>query len=270
MNPEPDYRLKHFGAQRFRGLRGALVQRLGAEFPRLGGPRILELCAEMIMEIIEAHLAPRERLGHGQVLWNAVDLDERPRRNIRGAKVRTRPVILTLHDPSDVQDCLTNPRGDAHWNSLRCKRARRLCTEAHAQGALLSNVDLSLLLCFADDKIGGMLSRWESEHDQIVARRANLHDLGSGVTHKAIICRKRHLEGKDPAQVARETWHSLAAVDRYLSQYDRVRHCRHEGMDEQKTAHILGCSVRLVREYLKIDDDINEARSGPSSPSSES
>jgi hypothetical protein len=260
MNPNPDYRLKHFGSQRTRTLQGALVQRLGSEFPRLGGARILELCAQMIMEIIDDHFAPRERLAHGQVIWNAVDLEERPRRHCTGVLIRTRPVILTLHDPSDVEDCLVQPRGKAHWNALRRKRAIRLCREAHAQGGLLSNVDLSLLLSWDDCWIGQQLSAWEKEHDELVPRRANLHDLGSGVTHKRIICRKRHLEGKDPAQVARETWHSLQAVDRYLGAYDRVRHCLQQGMTTEQTAHLLSCSIALVREYIKIDEEISEAR----------
>ena len=102
MNPNPDYRLKHYGAQRFRNLQGALVQRLGSEFPRLGGPRILGLCAQMIMEVVDEHLPARERLAHGQIIWQAIDLDERPRRNRTGAQTRTRAVVLTLHDPSDV------------------------------------------------------------------------------------------------------------------------------------------------------------------------
>lgn len=267
MNPNPDYRLKHYGAQRFRNLQGALAQRLGSEFPRLGGPRILGLCARMIMEVVDEHLPACERLAHGQIIWQAIDLDERPRRNRTGAQTRTRAVVLTLHDPGDVDDCLEQPRNQAHWRALCRKRAVRMCREAHAQGALLSNVDLSLLLGAPDCLIAGLLCDWEREHGQLVARRANLHDVGSGVTHKRIICRKRHLEGKDPAQVARETRHSQQAVDRYLGQYDRVRHCRQQGMDTLQTAHILGCSPALVGEYLKIDDEINAARACPPSTS---
>ena len=58
--------------------------------------------------------------------------------------------------------------------------------------------------------------------------------------------------------VARETYNSLEAVDRYLGQYDRVRHCRLQGLTPEQTAHALGCSVRLVNEYLAIDDLLEE------------
>lgn len=267
MIPNPDSHAKHYGPQRARSLHSALAQRLGAEFPRLGGPRILDLCARMIMEIIDAHYPLRERCGHGQIIWNAIAIEERPSRGQTAAQTLTRPVILNLHHPDDVADCVQRPRVHGHWSALRLKRALRLSREAHEQGALLSNVDLSLILTCADNTVATQLSDWEDEHAQIVPRRTTLHDVGTGVTHKRIICRKRHLEGKDPSQVARETWHSLESVDRYLGQYDRVRHCRQQGMNEAESAHILTCTRRLVKEYLQIDDEINLARqsAGPQS-----
>ncbi len=260
MIPNPNSPAKHYGPQRARTLHSALAQRLGAEFPRLGGPRILDLCARMIMEIIDAHYPLRERCGHGQIIWNAIAIEERPYRGQSAAETLTRPVILTLNHPEDIADCIERPRDRSHWSALRLKRALRLSREAHEQGALLSNVDLSLMLTCADNTVATQLSDWEDQHAQIVPRRTTLHDVGTGVTHKRIICRKRHLEGKDPSQVARETWHSLEAVDRYLGQYDRVRHCRQQGMNEAQSAHILNCTPGLVKEYLQIDDEINHAR----------
>jgi hypothetical protein len=85
-----------------------------------------------------------------------------------------------------------------------------------------------------------------------------LHDVGTGLTHKRVICWKRYAEGKEPEQVGRETYHSLEAVDRYLGQYDRVRHCHLQGMTPSQTAEILNCSVRLVEEYLKIDQQLQD------------
>ena len=69
--------------------------------------------------------------------------------------------------------------------------------------------------------------------------------------------------------VARETYHSLEAVDRYLGQYDRVRHCRLQGLSPEQTAHALGCSLALVQEYLVIDDLLEKSRAGPGRPRSE-
>ena len=45
----------------------------------------------------------------------------------------------------------------------------------------------------------------------------------------------------------------LEAVDRYLGQFDRVRHCQLQGLSAIETAHILNCGVTLVKAYLQID-----------------
>ncbi len=93
----------------------------------------------------------------------------------------------------------------------------------------------------------------------LVPRRATVHDVGSGLTHKRIICRKRYLEGKSSDEIARETYHSLEAVDRYLGTYDRVRHCHLEGLAPGAIAYTLNCSLSLVQEYLAINQEL-EAR----------
>lgn len=81
-------------------------------------------------------------------------------------------------------------------------------------------------------------------------------DRSSIGLEKCAICHKRYVEGKSPDQVARETYHSLDAVDRYLGQFDRVRHCRRQGLSAQETAHILNCGVLLVETYLEIDNEL--------------
>lgn len=203
------------------------------------------------------HIVASERIGHGQILWSAIDVNDPPHRKQTAADTRMTPVILNLFHPDELTAIMDRSQT---WTEIRRMRMVRLCNEAHTQGGLLSGVDLSLLLGAPDSTIGTTLAQHEKQTNTVIPRRATVHDMGSGVTHKRIICRKRFLEGKDPQQVARETHHTLEAVDRYLGQYDRVRHCRQQGMSSVQTAHLLSCSERLVREYLEIDDQINEAR----------
>lgn len=49
----------------------------------------------------------------------------------------------------------------------------------------------------------------------------------------------------------------MEAVDRYLGQFDRVRHCRKQGMSVFETAFTLNCGRALVEEYLRIDDELS-------------
>jgi len=117
-------------------------------------------------------------------------------------------------------------------------------------------LDLSELINMNDSWIGRILVRYERQNGTIVPRRATIHDVGTGLSHKWIICRKRYVDGKSPDQVARETYHSLDAVDRYLGQFDRVRHCHLQGLNAAETAHILNCGVSLVETYLQIDKEL--------------
>ena len=252
MGRRVDYVRKKYAPLLDKTLQNALAHRIGKEFPRIGGRRIRQLCAEMILEVVTHHLRPREHLRHGQVLWAAVHRDHPLRYHQRIADSELVPVVLDLSVSEDIESRLAR---HSPAEILRHK-AVRLCEQAYQQKGLLSNCDLAELLGVNDSRIATVLGRHERETNQPVPRRATLHDVGTSLTHKRIICRKRYAEGKDVPQIARETYHSIESVDRYLGQYDRVRHCRLEGLNPAETAHALDCSVWLVQEYLAIDREL--------------
>lgn len=257
MGSQLDSRHKKFTPLKAKTLKNALVHRLREDFPRLGGPRILDLCAEMILEVVHDHLRPQDHLTHGQLLWLAVSINDPPRRQ-RIADTDLIPVVLDLSDNEDIDRWLERaPRGERHLH-----KALRLCRQAHQQGGLLSNCDLAEILNLSDTRISALLASHEKQTQQVVPRRATLHDVGTALTHKRIICHKRYAEGKQAHQIARETRHSLEAVDRYLGQFDRVRHCRLQGLSPADTAFALGCSLSLIHEYLVIDGELEELENG--------
>jgi hypothetical protein len=256
MSSQPDFTRKKFGPLRDKTLKNAIAHRVSTQFPRIGGPRICGLCADMILEVVFKHMRPRDHVKHGQVLWMAVAVDDPPRQRRRIVNTKLVPVILDISTAEDVQrriDRVPAPQRLLH-------KARRMCEQAHEQGGLLSNCDIAEMLHADASSIGKLLAEYEDRTNKLVPRRATLHDVGSGLTHKRIICWKRYIEGKNPETVARETYHCLEAVDRYLGQYDRVRHCRLQGLTPEQTAHTLNCSVALVREYLDIDDLLEKSR----------
>jgi hypothetical protein len=252
MGKPVDYVRKKFAPLLEKTLQNALAHRIAKEFPRIGGPRIQQLCAELILEVVFQHLRSHEHVAHGQVLWMAVATESRPRHRQRIADCDLIPVLLDLSTAEDVQMRLGRVRPGER---LR-EKAVRLSHQAHLQGGLLSNCDLAELLNTSDSAVAKALAEHERVTGKIVPRRATLHDVGTGLTHKRIICQKRFVEGKEPHVIAQETYHSLEAVDRYLGQYDRVRHCRLQGMTAQEIAMALDCSISLVNEYLHIDQEL--------------
>ena len=55
----------------------------------------------------------------------------------------------------------------------------------------------------SDTAIARVLTGHERLTNTVVPRRATVHDVGTGLTHKRIICWKRYAEGKEPHLVAR-------------------------------------------------------------------
>ena len=252
MSLPASYAKKHFDSQKRRSLGSAIGQRIAEEFPRIGGPRMQQLCAELVMEVIGHHVRPLEQVRHGQVLWAAISRDCPPGHNTYIGQQHLVPVILNLSCPSDIELRLA-----AKPNSqVLVQRCVRLCEQAYEQGAVLSGTDLGELLSVSVGKVAQMLSAYEQSSGKIVPRRATVHDVGSGMTHKRIICLKRYAEGKSSEQIARETYHSVEAVDRYLGQFDRVRCCLQDGMSVEQIAFILRCTERLVRQYVEIDNEL--------------
>lgn len=252
MGAKADVVRKKYGPLARKGLESALLNCLARDFPQLGGMRMLRLAAARILEVVFEHLQQRETVRHGQVLWTGIALADKPGWRKPLEQMKWVPLVLDLVVAEDVEAIVA--RQPASERLLR--RCLRLCRQAHEQGALLSNCDLAVLLGIRDSTISKTLAAHERETASLVPRRATLHDVGSGVTHKRLICWKRHGEGKTSDQIARETYHSLEAVDRYLGQYNRVAECRRQGFNPERTAYLLNCGVGLVKEYWSLVEEL--------------
>jgi hypothetical protein len=234
----------------------SLSQCLHEQFPRIGGPRIRKLCAEMILDTLDGHLVPQGRLSHGQVLWMATAEDDPPRRYRKASETKMVPVILDLSTHEDIEARIVRVKPGQRLLA----KSLRLCRQAHQQGGVLSNSDLAELLSGDSSAIGSLIAEHERKNNCVIPRRATIHDVGTGVTHKRIICRKRYVEGKPVHIIAKETCHTRESIDRYLGMFSRVRQCRHEGLSTQQISFTLDCSKTLVQEYFGIDDELKNLK----------
>lgn len=252
MGAKADFVRKKYGPLARKTLPSALLSCLARDFPQLGGERMLRAATERILEVIFGHIRSREAVRHGQVLWMGIATEDRPGWRKPLSQMQLVPLLLELVTGDDIEAILNREKA----NERLLRRCLRLCRQAHKQGGLLSNCDLAVLLGSSDSRIAQLLAGYERRNECLVPRRATLHDVGSGLTHKRLICWKRYGEGKTSEQVARETYHSIEAVDRYLGQFDRVRHCRRQELSEEETAYVLSCSRALVAEYRSIDEQL--------------
>jgi hypothetical protein len=210
----PSYNHKHYHSAHSRFLPTLLAEFFQRELPRFG-PLLSQRLADEVVRITEAVWPPRSRLQPGQLLWNVVDKNTRA----DSPKRRLIPVILNLIHPEDIAGL---EKGASPVLVFRQGLAR-LFREAHAQGGLLSTRDAALIFHRDNRDISTARQLYETQHDCLLPHPGNLQDMGSTISHKALVVRKVLLERKDPAAVAHEINHSQKAVDHYLSDYHRVK-----------------------------------------------
>jgi len=96
MGRQVDYIRSRFGPLKDKTLKNALMHEISSEFPRIGGTRVVELCADMLLNVMSDHLHPREHMTHGQILWTGISVDDPPRRNKRTRDAVLVPALLDL------------------------------------------------------------------------------------------------------------------------------------------------------------------------------
>ena len=191
---------------------------------------------------------PEERLlRYGQLVWMAVPIDEYPEKGKPIVKTRMKPIILTYVATEDVESF----RDGFTSRELRIKRLVRWCHQAYDQGALLTQLDLAVLLNVCDAVVSDYVNQWQKTTGEILPTRGNIHDLSGAITHKKEIV-TLYLQGYLTPSIAAKTKHSKEAVDRYIRDYEKVKVVRVATADIDKISQITGLSKRVISQYLDL------------------
>lgn len=256
IRPQQHHREVQYRPQAAKTLRQALIGFITREFPRLGGPWVIELFVDKLLELVDGYRVARECLKPGQMVWPAVTVDERP--GYRKPMTRTRqvPVIVTVASQEDIAALRANVRRTEVFKRALVRVAR----EAYAQGGVLTCTDLAVLFHHSKGRVADLIRAYETETGEIVPRRGNVHDMGRTVTHKHIICRKAFLEGKPTHVIAQETSHSPEAVDHYIVNLSRVYFAVvQRGMTLEEAAFATQLPVSIVQQYIKLIKELDLA-----------
>ena len=237
--PEKRYR----PAER-RFLRGALEEFFQREFGRHFGALLRSKIVEELMKLIESLTPEPEHLQPGQCLWVAVDAQTRADSSNR----KLRPVILTLTTQEDIARLSSG----VPMSQIAGESIARIMREAYEQGALLSMRDIELLSWRKSGAWTKHRQEYEQRHECVLPHTGSLHDMGSCITHKDVIVRKAVHEHIDPRDVARQTNHSLHAVERYTKDYHRVKQCHENQLSEENISIVTGIARHVVRQYIRL------------------
>jgi hypothetical protein len=243
-----------FCPQAFKSFDGALEAFFSSECPQLGGILTRQMLVKSISDMVRQFYPETSHMQPGQVTWPTVHRDEFAsyRKTIKETRLTT--VILDLVQP---QDALDRAKGKK-LVIIKKEAIARLCKQAFEQKGCLTNAELAILLKMGPNTVSKYIKEWETENREVLPRRGSIHDMGPTLTHKKIIIEKLFIEQKTVQQVSRETFHSLPAIQRYISAFRQVLLCRQKGMSTEEIAYSIGRTVRLVLEYEKILEEYKE------------
>jgi hypothetical protein len=240
--------------QSFKNFTGALCAFFENECPQLAGIRTRQVLVNSINEMVGKFFPETTHLRPGQTPWVTVSRDEKASygKTINSTKLTV--VNLDLVQSNDAADRAAG----AKLREIKKEAAARMCIQAYEQGGCLTNAEIAILLKISASTVGKYIAEWETENRTVLPRRGSIHDMGPTFTHKKIIIDKLFIEQKTVQQTSRETYHSLPAIERYISAFRQVLMCAGKGMNIEETAYAVGKTVRLVKEYFNI---INEYKS---------
>jgi hypothetical protein len=240
---QPDaYHRYHSAHDRF--MKPVIEDFFRKEFPNTFGPNTRSNIADELITIFNSNNREIQTIKPGQILWNAIHKDTRA--DSRNRKLV--PVVLTIVADEDI----TNLEKKKAISENRQRLIARITQEAYDQGALLSMRDIGLLLATDVGIISADRKRYEHKHSCSLPHPGTLHDMGSCITHKYQIVFKYVIEKKDPVIIAKETNHTLKAVDHYLKDYNRVKLLY---LDDKPIEYIKAATampVYVIRQYIDI------------------
>lgn len=192
----------------------------------------------------------QHHINHGQLVYMAVPVDEFPKRGKAIAQTRLMPIVLSFITDADIEHI-------AHGfdsKSLRKKRLTRWVDQAFDQGALLTQLDIAMLLGVCDAVVSGYVNEIQKE-GKLLPTRGNIHDLSGAITHKREII-TLYLEGFLTPEIALKTKHSKEAVDRYIKDYHRVEMLWKHGItNTEQISQMIRLSKKVVVQYVDLLPD---------------
>ena len=164
------------------------------------------------------------------------------------AETQLQPVVLSFVTDEDIAHI-------AHGfdsKTLRKKRLARWVDETFDQGALLTQLDLAVLLGVCDAVASQYVNEIQKDTGKLLPTRGNIHDLSGAITHKREII-TLYLEGYLTPEIAMKTKHSNEAVDRYIRDYHRVEMLwRHGITDLDQMSQLSRLAKRVIQQHIDL------------------
>ncbi len=233
----------------------ALIYLLETEYGLLFSRRILKILVEDVEEMVAKFYPKTDRMSSGQLIWTCTGDDGKKAQPGKPAEsYKTVTVVLPLIEPEDIKEQLQpwdKTKGKSRQQAKHKRQIERIVKAAFEQGGLLTLAELSMILGVSYEKVGKYVREIEAETEKPLPLKGYKMDQGSRPTHKGDIIRLSE-QGMEPPDIARQTYHSLKSVERYLKDYERVRMLlkQKQKLSVEEMSAIIGRGRGVIKEYV--------------------
>jgi hypothetical protein len=254
----------HYQAASRRTFRQAIIHLLETEYKLVGSRKVIEMIADDLVALHEEYYRDTNVVPPGHIVWRGtLDDGKKPSLGRRAEDEPTVTAVLPLITAEDIEERAQgcppdiNGRTWAHERDIRyVVRLVKAARDNPGGRQLLSLAEISLLI----NRSFGTVRRCVQEHfkrtGELLPLKGYVLDQGSYPTHKGVILR-HYEEGMAPPDIARTTSHSLAAVDRYIKDYERVKVLMRKGLTVTEISHAIGRGKWTVKQHQEIALDFH-------------
>jgi hypothetical protein len=203
---------------------------------------------DKVHEVFAPLLAASYRLHPGQVLVSVVEASVPA--GVALSEASQKLVRLTLD--GGVED--VQVRQQQGVCGLRQHRLERMAEEAFQQGGLLTLEDLAKLFNCGVRTLVRDLAELRRQGIE-PPLRSRVRDMGRAVTHRRQIV-EQWLGGSEYSEIAREQYHSVASVARYVDHFKRCARLFSETFDLHTVAFLVGISPSLADQFHQLWSEV--------------
>jgi hypothetical protein len=245
-NPMAQQRYRRIKAK---SLQTILLERFLNQYGYDKGIVTAQAIVEDLLNTIEQYYRYHDNsfLKPGQMVWHAVPLDEYPQKAKSMAQTKLKAVVLDIISEQDIEDM----KQPLHHREIRIKKVERWTQQAFEQGALLSQLDLAVLLGVNEFTAGNYVREYYSLYGRALPTRGKIQNVGSGQTHKKEII-SLYLKGYLVPTICQKTNHSKEAVERYIRDFEAIRILNDKFDDINTISIITRLSDRVVQQYIQL------------------
>lgn len=242
-------RRAHYLSMGKRDFKQAVIHLLETEYKIVGSHKVIQMMAEDIEDLARQFFL--SSACPGTLIWTTTSkLEKKVSYGKRGEDQRTCTVKLPFLTPEDIQNRI-KPHSRKEGIYQEVMRMVRIIKAAFKQGGVLSVAEVATIMDRGLTTTQRKLSEYQKEKGEVLPLKGNILDQGSSPTHKGIVIQlyERKIA---PPDIARQTGHSLDSVDRYISDYERVKMLLRKEANVKEISQLIGRGLSTVKQYARI------------------